>query len=78
MKKVEADRMRGDFLQAVRKRVIGPGEELEELRERPHKKYLTGMLFPKGADSRSAMEDEQELPEDQSSDADEDEIESPR
>lgn len=77
MNKVEADQLRGDFLQSVRKRLIGPGEELEELRERPNKKYLTGMLFPKGAESRSAMADEEERPEDQASDPDEEEIESP-
>jgi hypothetical protein len=77
MNKLEADKMRGDFVQAVRKRLVGPGEEREELRERPHKKYLTGMLFPRGAATRAAMQDEEELPDDQAADAEEDEIESP-
>ncbi len=40
--------LREMFVNSLRMRLIGPAEEYEELEERPHKRYLTGMIFPKG------------------------------
>lgn len=50
--------LRAEFLQETRKRLMGPREPDERLRERPDKRYLCGMLFPKGAKAMAAVADE--------------------
>ena len=75
MNKLNNEALREDFIGEVRSRLIGPSAPNEELRERPNKRYLTGMIFPKGANAGSVTADEEELGGDDA--ADEDEIESP-
>ncbi|AMO23917.1 hypothetical protein GCM10027034_20000 [Ramlibacter solisilvae] len=79
MKKDDVELIRGEFLRAVRLRLIGPESEFEELREKPNKRYLCGMLFPKGAGTAAASADEEELADDQSSvdESENQELESP-
>jgi hypothetical protein len=50
--------LRAEFLTATRARLMGPMEPEERLRERPDKRYLCGMLFPKGAKAVAAIADE--------------------
>jgi len=50
--------LRAEFLQETRNRLMGPRESGERLRERPDKRYLCGMLFPKGAKAMAAVADE--------------------
>ena len=50
--------LREEFLMELRSRLMGPREDAERLRERPDKRYLCGMLFPKGAKAISAISDE--------------------
>lgn len=68
---------RDEFIAEVRSRLIGPSAAAEELREKPNKRYLTGMVFPKGASTSGAVADERDLAEDMSGDDEEPEIESP-
>jgi len=77
MNKTEAETIRGGFLDSVRRRLIGPETELEELREKPNKKYLSGMLFPRGAGAATVVQDEGELPDDQGAGDEGDDLESP-
>ena len=77
MSKQSNEALREDFVGEVRSRLIGPSAPNEELREKPNKRYLTGMIFPKGASAGSAMADEEELGDDDAADGDQDEIESP-
>ena len=69
--------LREEFVGEVRSRLIGPSAPDEELREKPNKRYLTGMVFPKGASAGSVTGDEEELGDDDSADDDQNEIESP-
>lgn len=69
--------LREEFVGEVRSRLIGPSAPAEELREKPNKRYLTGMIFPRGANAGGEMADEEELGGDQTADDDQDEIESP-
>lgn len=69
--------LRAEFVEEVRSRLIGPCAEEEEMRERPNKRYLTGMLFPRGTSAGSAAADEEELPDDESTEEDDGELESP-
>ena len=77
MNKQDNELLRAGFVREVRSRLIGPSAPDEELREKPNKRYLTGMLFPKGASTGSATADEEDLADDVSGDEDEAEIESP-
>lgn len=47
--------MRTEFLDHVRRRLIGPSSPDEILREKPNKYYLTGMLFPRGTTAQAAL-----------------------
>ena len=69
--------IRSAFLEAVRRRIVGPSDPDETLHEKPNKRYLTGMLFPRGASTTSAMADEVDLGDDESEDEDSPELESP-
>lgn len=72
--------MRKEFVEEVRMMLVGPWTPREELREKPHKRYLTGMIFPRGASAGKALEDEaMDSPDvsDASADADDHEIDSP-
>lgn len=75
----ESQSLRHAFIAEIASRLIGPSAVDEEMRERPNKRYLTGMLFPKGASVSSVAKDEEERPDDESFDelSEEDEIESP-
>lgn len=77
MNRQESTKLREEFVMEIRSRLIGPTIPDEELRERPNKRYLTGMLFPKGANAGSSVADEQELTDDMSADNDQEEFESP-
>lgn len=77
MNRQEKEVLREEFVREVRTRLIGPAATYEELREIPHKRYLTGMIFPKNASSGSATADEDDLAGDSSTDEDQEEIESP-
>lgn len=77
MAKQSNEALREEFVEEVRSRLIGPSAPDEELREKPNKRYLTGMIFPKGANAGSATVDEEELGNDNATDDDQDEIESP-
>jgi hypothetical protein len=77
MNKKSNEVLREEFVGEVRARLIGPSALDEELREKPNKRYLTGMIFPKGANAGSATADEEELGDDDAADDDQDEIESP-
>lgn len=77
MNKQNNEALREEFIGEVRSRLIGPSAPDEELREKPNKRYLTGMIFPKGASAGRAMSDEEELSNDDATDDDLDEIESP-
>ena len=73
----ESKSLREEFVEEVRSRLIGPDQPGEELREKPNKRYLTGMIFPKGASTGIATADEEELADDASVDDDQDDLESP-
>lgn len=73
---IEKARLRSQFVAEVRSRLIGPSAPDEELQERPNKRYLTGMVFPRGANAGTAASDEEDLPEDAEGE-DEEELESP-
>lgn len=77
MNRQEKEALRQEFVKEVRARLIGPISPHEELRESPHKRYLTGMIFPRNASSGSATADEHDLAGDSSADEDQEEIESP-
>lgn len=68
--------LRAQFLTETRNRLMGPREQAERLRERPDKRYLCGMLFPKGAKAIAAIADEAQDGDAQGDD-DEAELESP-
>jgi hypothetical protein len=72
-----SEALRQGFIAEIRARLIGPAQANEELQEKPNKRYLTGMIFPKGASTVSAIADEEELADDASIDDDPDEPESP-
>lgn len=69
--------IRKAFLEEVRQRLTGPSSPEEILQEKPNKRYLTGMLFPRGASAGVAIADEEEIQGDESDDEDSPEIESP-
>jgi hypothetical protein len=69
--------LRQEFIREVKSRLLGPMNPEEELTERPDKRYLTGMVFPKGASATAAVADEEELPEDASADPSEEGLDSP-
>ncbi|MDI3383994.1 helicase-related protein [Xenophilus aerolatus] len=73
----ENQQLRREFLKEVRWRLIGPGTIDESMREKPNKRYLTGMIFPKGASSGRATADEQEFAEDLADGDEQEELESP-
>ena len=77
MNKQSNEALREEFVEEVRSRLTGPSAPDEELREKPNKRYLTGMIFPKGASTGSAMADEEEMGDDDAADDEQDEIESP-
>lgn len=77
MSKRTGESARNEFVAEVRSRLIGPSTADEELREKPSKRYLTGMVFPKGASTAGAVRDEEELGDDISDDDEDPEIESP-
>ncbi len=77
MNREQSEILREGFVSEVRSRVIGPMAPDEELREKPNKRYLTGMIFPKGASAGSATADEEERADDASADDDQEEFESP-
>jgi len=77
MNKKSNEALREEFVGEVRSRLIGPSAPAEEVREKPNKRYLTGMIFPKGASAGGAISEEEDLGSDQAADGDEDEIESP-
>jgi hypothetical protein len=56
--------LRDAFIEQVRSRVVGPADPSEALRERPNKRYLTGMIFPQGALAAAATADENQDAED--------------
>lgn len=52
--------LRDDLVDAVRRRLVGPLYGLrEELAERPHKRYLCGMLFPRNSVASVSLADEE-------------------
>ncbi|KVR98556.1 helicase-related protein [Burkholderia vietnamiensis] len=69
--------LRSEFMAEIRARLIGPLAPDEALPERPNKRYLTGMVFPKGTTTSAATADEEEQADDISADDDQDELESP-
>lgn len=71
------EEIRRAFLEEVRQRLTGPSAPEEALQEKPNKRYLTGMLFPRGASTGGAIADEEELQDDESEDEDSPELESP-
>jgi len=77
MDKQESEQLRQDFLGEVRSRLIGPASPHEELREKPNKRYLSGMVFPRGASTGVVIADEEDLPDDVSADEETDGPESP-
>ena len=77
MEKSHLEKLREEFVAEIRSRLIGPRSDVEELRERPQKRYLTGMVFPRGASAGRALSDEELLSEDTSEDEDAGEIDSP-
>jgi|LakMenEpi03Aug12_release.lakeMendotaPanAssembly.Ray.scaffolds.fasta_scaffold2149387_1 hypothetical protein len=77
MNQHDSEALRQGFIAEIRARLIGPAKANEELQEKPNKRYLTGMIFPKGASTVSAIADEEELADDASIDDDSDEFESP-
>ncbi|TQK03433.1 helicase-related protein [Herbaspirillum sp. SJZ107] len=58
MTETEKDELRDAFIEQVRRRLVGPTEPDETMRERPNKRYLTGMVFPQGASAGAGMADE--------------------
>jgi hypothetical protein len=56
---VDGKDLREEFLVEIRKRLVGPGKSDEALRERPDKRYLCGMLFPRGALASAVLKDEE-------------------
>jgi len=70
-------RLRLEFLEELKSRLIGPGEPDEEVQDPPHKRYLTGMLFPKGANAGSALTDEEQTKEEPGIDEENIDLESP-
>lgn len=75
----ESQALRRQFVNEIAARLIGPSAVREEMRERPNKRYLTGMLFPKGASVGSATKDEEDRPDDEAFDelSDDESAESP-
>ncbi|MEH6433841.1 helicase-related protein [Massilia sp. DD77] len=65
--------LRDAFVAEIRSRLIGPGGAKEVLHEKPHKRYLSGMVFPQGATAGKNIADERQDGEDPSMDEDEDE-----
>lgn len=65
--------LRDAFVAEIRSRLFGPVEADEVLHEKPHKRYLTGMVFPQGATAARSVADEHQDGEDPSMDEDEDE-----
>jgi hypothetical protein len=65
--------LRDEFIAELKARLIGPVESEEVLQEKPHKRYLTGMIFPQGATASRSIADEQQDGDDPSMDEDEDE-----
>lgn len=65
--------LRDAFVAEIRSRLIGPVEAKEVLHEKPHKRYLSGMIFPQGATAGKNIADEHQDGEDPSMDEDEDE-----
>ncbi len=77
MNRQESETLRDSFVKHIRSRLVGPTELEEELREKPNKRYLTGMIFPRGASTGSGTADEEDLADDASVDDDQDDLESP-
>lgn len=75
--KKTAEKLRAEFVSEVKTRLIGPVEPEEMLLEKPNKWYLTGMIFPKGASTSSALQEEVDLVGGAEGDEDEPEVESP-
>lgn len=61
---IDTTELRDEFIAELRKVLIGPLLPDEELSERPHKRYLSGMIFPKGATAARVMADENQDGED--------------
>lgn len=56
----EYELYREDFISMLRGELVGPvGGEFEEVSERPDKRYLMGMLFPKGVVAGNIIEGEE-------------------
>ncbi len=68
--------IREAFLEELRTRLTGPSAAEEFLHEKPNKRYLTGMLFPRGANASSVLDDEEALKDDEA-DQDSSDVESP-
>lgn len=77
MTRQENEVLRTEFIEEIKARLIGPVRAYEELREKPNKRYLTGMVFPRGSSAGSATSDEEELPDDASASDDQEGLESP-
>lgn len=58
MTETEKIELRDAFIEQVRRRLVGPADLSETLRERPNKRYLTGMVFPQGASAGAGIADE--------------------
>lgn len=69
--------LREEFVDELRNRLIGPMAPQEQLREKPNKRYLTGMVFPQGATAGPDLSDEQMDAEDSENDEEEYGVESP-
>lgn len=65
--------LRNAFVAEIRNRLVGPAEAEEVLHEKPHKRYLTGMIFPQGATAGRNIADERQDGDDPSMDEDDDE-----
>lgn len=74
----EGRRMRAQFVEEARIRLIGPSSPDEVLPEKPQRRYLSGMLFPRGASTARQRADEAVAEDDTGLPADaDDEIETP-
>lgn len=68
---------RDEFIAEVQSRPIGPSAADGELREKPNKRYLTEMVFPKSASTSGEAGDEEDFGDDLSEDDEEMEVETP-
>lgn len=57
MKDTAKERVRSELLDRLRKELVGPNDDEEELGESPSSRYLCGILWPRGTPMESAEDD---------------------